>query len=132
MFLNLTTSPGAPTPPMKLKDLVLVQTTKWYDLGLQLGIEDTELDVIEENNPKDIDACKRKMFKAWLRITPSPSYRQLVEALQTVGEISEADRLCKKHGRIIAVLEIDSVWTLDYHLLTIFLFRDSAATSRVW
>ena len=102
MFLNLTTSPGVSTPPMKpqLKDLVLVQTTKWYNLGLQLGIKDTELDVIEENNPKDIDTCKRKMFKAWLRITPSPSYQQLVEALQTVGEISEADHLCKKHGKI--------------------------------
>ena len=105
MLPNLTTSPGVSTPPMKpeLKDLVLVQTTKWYNLGLQLGIKDTELDVIEENNPKDIDACKRKMFKAWLRITPSPSYQQLVEALQTVGEISEADHLYNKYGKIMTV-----------------------------
>ena len=103
-FPNLTTSPGVPTPPMKpeLKDLVLIRTLKWYNLGLQLGIEDSELDVIEENNPKDMDACKRKMFKAWLRITPSPCHQQLVEALQTVGEISEAERLCKKHGKIMA------------------------------
>ena len=71
VFLNLTISPGIPMKP-ELKDLVLVKTTKWYNLGLQLGIEDTELDVIEENSPKDIDACKRKMFKAWLRITPQP------------------------------------------------------------
>ena len=91
----------------ELKGLVLVQTTKWYNLGLQLGIKDTELDVIEENNPKDIDTCKRKMFKVWLRITPSPSYRQLVEALQIVGEICEADRLCKKYGKIMAVLEVE-------------------------
>ena len=109
MFPNLTTSPGASTPPIKpqLKDLVLVRTTKWYNLALQLGIEDTELDVIEENNPKDIDACKRKMFKTWLRITPNPSYQQLVEALQTVGEITEADRLCKKYGKTMPVLEVE-------------------------
>ena len=109
MFPNLTTSTGVSTPLMKpqLKDLVLVRTTKWYNLGLQLGIEDTELDVIEENNPKDIDACKRKMFKAWLRITPSPSYNLVVEALQTVGEITEADRLCKRYGKIMAVLEVE-------------------------
>ena len=102
-------SPGVSTPPMKpqLKDLVLVKTTKWYNLGLQLGIEDTELDVIEENSPKDIDTCKRKMFKAWLKITPNPSYQQLVEALKTVGEISEADHLCKKYGKIMAVLEVE-------------------------
>ena len=91
----------------KIKDLVLVQTTKWYNLGLHLGIEDTELDVIEQNNPKDIDACKRKMFQAWLKITPNPSYQQLVEALQTVGEISEADHLCEKYGKIMAVLEVE-------------------------
>ena len=106
---NLITFPGVSTAPVKpqLKDLVLLQTTKWYNLGLQLGIEDTELDVIEENNPKDIDACKRKMFKTWLRITPSPSYQQLVEALQTVGEISEADCLCKKYSKTMAVLEVE-------------------------
>ena len=98
VFPYLATSPDVPTPSMKpqLKDLVLIKTVKWYNLGLQLGIDDTELDVIEENNPKDIDACKRKMFRVWLRITPSPSYQQLVEALLAVGEISEADRLCKK------------------------------------
>ena len=88
----------------QLKDLVLVRTTNWYNLGLQLGIDDTELDVIEENNPKDIDACKRKMFRAWLRITPSPSYQQLVEALEAVGENSEADHLRKKYGKIMSVL----------------------------
>ena len=106
MFPNLTTSPGVSTPPMKpqLKDLVLVQTTKWYNLGLQLGIEVTELDVIEENNPKDIDACKRKMFKTWLKITPNPSYQQLVEALQTVGEITEVDCLS---GKTMPVLEVE-------------------------
>ena len=92
---------------LELKDLVLIQTTKWYDLGLQLGIKDTELDMIEENNPKDIDACKQKMFEARLRITPSPSYQELVEALQTVGEISEADHLRKKHGKIMTVLEVE-------------------------
>ena len=103
MFPNLTTSSGVPTPLMKpqMKDLVLIKTVKWYNLGLQLGIEDTELDMIEQNNPKDIDACKRSMFKAWIRITPSPSYQQLVEALQTVGETSEAHRLCKKYGTMI-------------------------------
>ena len=107
----------------QLKDLVLIQTTEWYDLGLQLGIEDTKLEEIESNNPKSVRTCRREMFKAWLRITPSPSYQQLVEALQTVGETSEADHLCKKYSKITAVLEVE-VLTLDYHLLTIFLFRN--------
>ena len=85
----------------QLKDLVLVQTTEWYDLGLQLGIDDTELDVIKKHNPGDLRACQREMFRAWLRITPSPSYQQLVEALKTVGEVNEADHLCKKYGKMM-------------------------------
>lgn len=115
---NLTTSPGVSIPVIKpqTKDLVLLQTTKWYSLGLQLGIEDTELDVIEENNPKDINVCQRKMFKAWLKITPSPSYQQLVEALYTVGEISEADRLCKKYGKtwLCWKLNMFGHWIISY------------------
>ena len=83
-----------------LKDLVLIQTTEWYDLGLQLGIEDTELEEIQSNNPKNIRTCRREMFRAWLRITSSPSYKQLVEALLAVGEMSEANRLYEKYGKM--------------------------------
>ena len=78
---------------------MLVQTIEWYDLGLQLGVDDTELDVIEKNNRGDLKACRRNMFRAWLRITPSPSYQQLVEALMAVGEGKEADFLCKKYSK---------------------------------
>ena len=89
----------------QLKDLVLIQTTKWYNLGLLLGIYDTELDVIERNNLGDLEACRREMFRTWLRTTPSPSYQQLVEALVAVGEIREADHFRKKfYGKIMSVL----------------------------
>ena len=83
----------------QLKDLVLVQVTEWYDLGLQLGVEDEELDVIHRNNPGNLKTCRREMFKAWLRITPNPSYQQLVEALTAVGDVREADQLSKKYGK---------------------------------
>ena len=102
MFPILTTSSYAHSVP-RLKDLVLIRAVEWYDLGLQLGVENAELKVIQKNNPGDLRACRREMFKAWLRINPSPSYQQLVEALQAVGEISEADYLCKKYGKIMAV-----------------------------
>ena len=113
----------------KLKDLVLIQTTEWYDLGLQLGIEDAELEEIQSNNPKSVRTCRREMFRAWLRITSSPSYQQLVEALQRVGETSEAECLCKKYGKMIPVLEVE---VFGHQLPTVFLFRDSAATFRGW
>ena len=82
-----------------LKDLVLVPVAEWYDLGLQLGIGDEDLDVIKRDNPGNLKACKREMFRAWLKITPNPSYQQLVEALTAVGDVREANQLCKKYGK---------------------------------
>ena len=108
MFPNLITS-SSPYSGPQLKDLVLVRAVEWYDLGLQLGVENAELKVIQKNNPGDLRACRREMFEAWLRITPNPSYQQLVEALLKVGEIDEADCLCKKYGRTMAVLEVEVV-----------------------
>ena len=106
MFTNLTISSSSHSGP-QLKDLVLVQAAEWYELGLQLGVENAELKVIKKNNPGDFKACRREMFEAWLRITTNPSYQQLVEALLTVGETSAADHLCQKYSKIMAVLEVE-------------------------
>ena len=106
MFPNLITSSSPHSGP-QLKDLVLVRAVEWYDLGLQLEVENAELKVIQKNHPGDLRACRREMFEAWLRTTPNPSYQQLVEALLEVGEINEADRLCDKYGKIMALLEVE-------------------------
>ena len=59
------------TQEPQMKDLILIKVTEWYELGLQLGVDDAE---IEKNNRGDLRACRRSMFRAWLRITPSPFY----------------------------------------------------------
>ena len=82
-----------------MKDLILIKVNEWYELGLQLGVEDAKLEEIERKNPGNLNACRRNMFRAWLRITPNPSYQQLVEALETVGEERQADLLCKKYSK---------------------------------
>ena len=66
------------TQEPQMKDLILIKVTEWYELGLQLGVDDAELEEIEKNNRGDLRACRRNRFRAWLRITPSPSYQQLV------------------------------------------------------
>ena len=85
----------------QLKDLESVQVIEWYDLGLQLELKDADLQVIKRNNLGDLKACRREMFKAWLRVTPIPSYLQLVEALVAVDEVTEAEYLCEKYGKWI-------------------------------
>ena len=102
IFLSGTQGP-------QMKDLVLIKVTEWYELGLQLGVEDTELEVIEKDNRGDLKACRRNMFRAWLRITPNPSHQQLVEALMAVGEGKEADLFCKKYSKWTATCDSWSI-----------------------
>ena len=90
----------APVKP-ELKALVLIPVTTWYKLGLQLDICETELDHIRDNYYRDSETCKIEMFKLWIRENPSHSYEQLVKALVTIGEKTEADRLCRKYGKIL-------------------------------
>ena len=102
MLTKFNSSGILPLPVLdepQLKDLELVQVNKWYDLGQQLELKDTELEVIKRKNQGNLKACQREMFRVWLRMTPSPSYQQLVEALVTVGEVGEAEYLCKKYGK---------------------------------
>ena len=75
-------------PEPILKDL---QAGDWYALGLNL---EDELDCIE----KDVMTCRRLMFRKWLK-RESTTHQQLVEALEAIGEETEAARLRKKYGK---------------------------------
>ena len=79
-----------------------VRTNKWYTLGLQLGIEDNELEAIKIKCSGDIDECRRAMFRTWLGTTSNPCRKQLLNALRTkaVDEIAiakEYEKLFIKH-----------------------------------
>ena len=60
-----------------------VRTNRWYSLGLQLGIEDKELEAIEKHRGGDIDECRRAMFRKWGDSSTNPSRKQLLNALRT-------------------------------------------------
>ena len=80
-----------------------VRTPKWYDLGIQLGLEDNALEGIAKQNGRDVDDCRRAMFGLWLRTSSKPTRKQLLYALRTksVAEIYIADeyeRSFQTHG----------------------------------
>ena len=58
---------------------------KWFELGLQLGVEESNLKVIEQDHAKEgVEVCLRKMISLWLKtINPRPSWEGLVAALET-------------------------------------------------
>ena len=85
-------------PKPTLKELLKVKVENWYNLGLVLDIDDNDLHKIESNRPQDQDGCMRDMFRAWLRMNPQASYSQLVQSLVELGDLTEADRLCRKYG----------------------------------
>ena len=92
---------GVPT----LRELCLLPVPNWYLLGLQLGVNGDELDVIERNYPRDNRMCKVKMFGTWLRVDTTATYRKLARALVAVGKRNVAEAMCIERGMEVTTLE---------------------------
>lgn len=89
--LQSQTHPPAP----ELKDLDLVKLLDWQRVGLQLGIEDYELQKIRMDYQKHDDR-KREMFRIWLRTCANPNYLDLIKTLEKVGESKAAQQIKEK------------------------------------
>jgi len=72
----------------------------WYRLGIQLGVTEDDLDVIEQNYPRDAKMHRSKMFGIWLRSDTSATYEKLIKALVVVEKTSLAKELCRKYGML--------------------------------
>ena len=76
--------------PIELKnvyeDLINI-SHQWYDLGLQLELEEGTLETIKLDNNENAQHCLRKVLSTWLKIDPRPSWQTLCGALRsrTVG-----------------------------------------------
>ena len=71
---------------------------KWYSLGIELEIEDDELDNLEE---KYSDPHKRliKMFGIWLEKGEDPTYEKLIKALVDIDKRNIAESICAQLGK---------------------------------
>lgn len=72
--------------------------TKWYNIGLKLGIAPDTLDSIESTS-QNPDKCITTMIKNWLRDgKPKPTWKAIDEALRSpmVGYGQLADKLTIK------------------------------------
>lgn len=65
----------------KVMKLLWHSRFKWYNLGLELGIDEPTLKVIQKDN-KSTDACFSEMLSCLLKmIDPLPSWEAIVKAL---------------------------------------------------
>ena len=75
-----------------MKDLILIKIAKWQEVGIQLGIDDHEIQKIYLDYKK-LDDCKREMFRTWLRTSINPNYSDLIKALEAAREMKAAHDL---------------------------------------
>ena len=85
----------------KVRALIHNACPKWYDLGLELEVEEATLEVIKSNNNNETESCFRDMLLAWLKmIDPHPSWEGLIAALKQpyIGHEELADKVRKDQG----------------------------------
>ena len=87
----------------ELRDVNKIQVNDWYSLGLKLGISDNSLRTIRQNNPGDVNACKREMFSQWLRQDIHATFQTLVYALCECGENTAAHKMADERGNFITL-----------------------------
>ena len=80
-----------------LRELVDTRT-KWYELGLELGLKYKDLEMIKKYYPDDLDRI-REVAVCWLRSSDSPTWKDLADALgsRLVGAKYEAGCLRRKY-----------------------------------
>ena len=85
---------------MTIRDLVEIlrvlkdghfQTVKWFDLGLYLGLIHDDLEIIEDNYPRDAERCLRKCLAKWLKKDKEATWDKLAIAVDEVGGTSVAE-----------------------------------------
>ena len=74
--------------PPTMKDLNRYVTkkyaTKWFDIGLELGLELHTLDAIEADHSQRCVTCFRKTLDMWLKLNGKPTWKSLEVALTNV------------------------------------------------
>ena len=76
-------------------------SSKWYDLGLSLGLLDPKLKTIKEDYPRDSDRCLRECLLLWLQTDDKATWTKLVDALYEIEENSVAAYVNSSKNSII-------------------------------
>ena len=88
--------PCSKEPVLELKDVVLAvkEVTRWYDVGLQLGLPEWMLKLISDH--PDIEERQGRMLSKWLSYDPDASWATLVAALRAIDERSVAEKVASR------------------------------------
>lgn len=72
--------------------------SQWENIGIYLGMDSSNLDIIKATEKSNSLNCLREMLKVWIRrIDPPPSWSAIAEAIELVGDESLANQLRTKY-----------------------------------
>ncbi len=82
-----------------LKDLLkeLDSVVEWPLLMINMRVEKFENDKIERNHHGDIDRQKQEAFDKWLKMKPDACWKDVIDALYEVKDITLASSLARKY-----------------------------------
>jgi len=69
---------------------------EWYSLGLQLGLTEDMLNIIETDDGRNSTVCRRKMFSKWLSTNNDANYTDLVDALIVIDKKDVAEKVSQQ------------------------------------
>ena len=86
-----------PELPELMERVCVDAGVKWHAMGLQLGIPNGQLQMIENDCRGRVQECCREMFDTWLSTNPDATWRRLIQVLCTaaVGKNVLAKQLCE-------------------------------------
>lgn len=92
-----------PTLPLLIKELRPHVSDLWEDIGIQLNLDIGKLEALKTTANHTSQSRLREMLKMWCKSENSPpTWRDLVEALETLDEQKVANRIqktyCRKYG----------------------------------
>lgn len=85
------------TPTIQNLSSELRSVSKWYQLGITLGLKLSQLDQIEEEASFDVKRRRVKMLDTWMQNIPRASWKLIVNALKEMGEMETAMNIEQKY-----------------------------------
>ena len=96
---------------VKVRDLTKEASIQWFDLGLELGLKERTLRIIEANHSQDVRVRFREMLSEWLKmVNPPPTWEALIAALKkdSVGLSNVAEKVEEQCSVIDCGIKSDS------------------------
>ena len=94
---------------MKLLLSDLTSVRRPYNLGIQLGVPESDLDDIEVDYRHSVADRRREALRKWLRIDEHPSWSKLIRALVAINERHVARNIAEKYGMLLAYRCIETL-----------------------